>query len=293
MNSTLQLTRYDGEDGIEILINSITGESFCSIRGYARMAGKDKSTIHSRVTGVGESTAEIAETLTNGGMQGVRLVTEDQITEWLPRDNPAAATLLLKMGVRMALHKMAGYEIKSTAIPETPPIVNPLDAQIQRALDLAGGGALAIEAFKLLNGIPNTPPSPAPSPTKPAKASQTPTSPPTVLSKAEQEAEARELVQRFMRDIKTLVSAGVLGLWDVADVKQNLKPCTAIVLGSVIPLLEAHFSYQIDRVRLEAAIITIGGKRGQNQRFIPESPADRNGIRSIVRKCSVIPVATI
>ena len=29
MTSTLQLTRYDSEDGIEILINSITGESFC------------------------------------------------------------------------------------------------------------------------------------------------------------------------------------------------------------------------------------------------------------------------
>ena len=305
MPSTLQLTRYDGEGGIEILINSITGESFCSVKGYARMSGRSASTIRERLCNVTETSQggreeslKTAEIPTSGGIQGGRLITEDQITEWLPKDNPAAATLLLKMGVRMALHKIAGYEIKSTAMPETQPIVSPLDAQIQRALALAGGGALAIEAFKLLHGIPitptaATPASPEPKPTK-TKATKATPKPLTVLSKADQEAEARELVQGFMRDVQTLVSAGILGLWDVADVKQNFKPCTAIVLQSVIPLLEAHFNYQIDRARLEAAIVSIGGKRGQNQRFIPEAPADRNkGHRSIVRKCSVIPDALV
>ena len=309
MTSTLQLTRYDGEGGIEILINPITGESFCSVKGYARMSGRSASTIRERLYNVTEAfqggreqPVKTAEIPTNGGLQGGRLITEEQIVEWIPKDNPAAATLLLKIGVRMALHKMAGYEIKSTAMPETQPIVSLLDAQVQRALALAGGGgALAIEAFKLIHGIPNTPTaaapaSPEPKPTKPTKAKATKATPTplTEWDKAAQEAEARELVKSFMRDVETLVSAGILGLWDVADVKQNFKPCTAIVLQSVIPLLEAHFSCQIDRARLEAAIVTIGGKSGQNQRFLPESPADRNkGHRSIVRKCSVIPCATV
>ena len=193
--------------------------------------------------------------------------------------------------------------LKQLTKPNPPtPIASPLDAQVQLALALAGGGALAIEAFKLIHGIPNTPTaaapaSPEPKPTKPkvkptkaTKHTKAVTPPISVLSKAEIESEARELVQSFMRDVETMVSAGILGLWDVADVKQNFKPCTAIVLQSVIPLLEAHFSYQIDRARLEAAIVIIGGKQGQNQRFLPESPADRNnGNRSIVRKCSVIP----
>ena len=147
----------------------------------------------------------------------------------------------------------------------------------------------------MLNGLTNTP-TPEPKPTKstkPVKHTKATPTPLTEWDKADQEAEARELVKSFMRDVETLVSAGILGLWDVADVKQNFKPCTAIVLQSVIPLLEAHFNYQIDRARLEAAIVTIGGKRGQNQRFIPESPADRNGHRSIVRKCSVIPDALV
>ena len=163
------------------------------------------------------------------------------------------------------------------------------------ALALAGSpGVLAIETFKMLNNLTTSPAPASPEP-KPTKTKETkPTPPPVVLSKAAQESEARELVKGFMRDVETLVSTGILGLWDVADVKQNFKPCTAIVLQSVIPLLEAHFSYQIDRAKLEAAIVSIGGKRGQNQRFIPEAPADRNnGHRSIVRKCSVIPDALV
>ena len=322
MTSTLQLTRYDGESGIEILINSITGESFCSVKGYARMSGISKSVITRRLREVTEtsqggpqnehSTTQAlddgglqrgpqndritAQVMTISGLQSVRLITEEQIVEWLPNDNPVMASKLLRMGVRIALHGMAGYSVTTTATAPTPIVADSLEhlrdtASI--ALALAGTpGVLAIETFKMLNNLttPPTPASPEPKPTKAKSPKATPTPTPVVLPKADQEAEARELVKSFMRDVETLVSAGVLGLWDVADVKQNFKPCTAIVLQSVIPLLEAHFNYQIDRARLEAAIVTIGGKSGQNQRFLPKSPADRNkGHRSIVRKCSVIP----
>jgi len=37
------LTRYTN-DGIEVYIDTNTGESFCSVLGYARMAGLSRST---------------------------------------------------------------------------------------------------------------------------------------------------------------------------------------------------------------------------------------------------------
>ena len=88
------LQRYDSPDGIEILINTETGESFCSVRGYARMSGKDQSTISRRLAsanadrGVAGGALKTAEVLTAGGIQTVVLVDEDLIAEWLPKDNP-------------------------------------------------------------------------------------------------------------------------------------------------------------------------------------------------------------
>jgi hypothetical protein len=290
MSNALQLQRYDGEGGIEILINPATGESFCSVRGYARMAGKNESTIRARVTGAGDGSGKMAEILTPGGLQGARLITEDQITAWLPKDNPAAATLLLKMGVRMALHKMAGYEIKSTAMPDNQPIVDPLDAQVQRAIALAGGGgAMALEAFKLIHGIhsPESSKSPA---TPSAKAKAAPK--PPIVSKAEQDAEDIELIREFMADIQTLVDAGILGPWNVSTVTQKFKPYISIVLHKVIPILQEHFCRQIDRERLEAAIVRTGGSTGQTQRFSRQgaSESDRKPTQS---KCITIPAALV
>jgi hypothetical protein len=43
------LTRFD-RDGIEIIIDLNTGESFASISGYARMSGKAMSTISERAS---------------------------------------------------------------------------------------------------------------------------------------------------------------------------------------------------------------------------------------------------
>jgi hypothetical protein len=287
MTSTLQLQRYDVEGGIEILINPATGESFCSVNGYARMAGKDKSTISRRVTTGGESNPKMAETITTTGIKTVALITEDQITAWLPKDNPAAATLLLKMGVRMALHKMAGYEIKFTAMPDNQPIVDPLDAQVQRAIALAGGGgAMALEAFKLIHGIHSPEPSTSASP----KAKSAPK--PPIVPKAEQDAEDIELIRGFMADVQTLVDAGILGPWNISTVTQKFKPYISIVLHKVIPILQEHFHRQIDRERLEAAIVRTGGSTGQTQRFSRQG-ASESDRKSAQHKCILIPSALV
>lgn len=112
----MDLTTFKSEDGIEILINTETGESFCSVSGYARMSGKAKSSIHDRLKTVHKEEENSAEIPTSKGTRTVRLVTEDLITDWIVDDNPKIAKQLLKAGVRMFLHKLAGYQVTSTAI---------------------------------------------------------------------------------------------------------------------------------------------------------------------------------
>jgi phage antirepressor YoqD-like protein len=56
---------------------------------------------------------------TGYGVKVVRLVTENLICEWLPQDNPEMAKSLLKLGVRLFMHKLAGYEPQNK-LPTTP-----------------------------------------------------------------------------------------------------------------------------------------------------------------------------
>jgi len=110
-----QLTQFKTDDGIEVIINKETGESFASVRGYARMSGKNESTISRRLKVLHKKGVEQVEIQTPGGIQGVALISEELIADWLPKDNPEVATQLLKLGVRGFLHKLAGYEVTSTA----------------------------------------------------------------------------------------------------------------------------------------------------------------------------------
>ena len=112
------IVRFNGQNGVEILIDTVTGESFASVKGYSRMSGKALSTISERLKGVRNNEQKTAEVYTDGGLQGVRLISEDLICEWLPKDNPVAAKTLLKLGIRMTLHTMAGYEVKSSAVAQ-------------------------------------------------------------------------------------------------------------------------------------------------------------------------------
>ena len=98
-------------DGIEIYVDNETGESFASMRGYARMANLSPSAVHKRLENpVHFSDAKYAEVLTTQGLRTVRLVTEKQIVAWLPKDNPELAEKLMMLGVRKLLHTLAGYE---------------------------------------------------------------------------------------------------------------------------------------------------------------------------------------
>lgn len=112
------LTKYERFDngGIEIVINTQTGESFASVSGYARMSNKDKSTISRRLQAVAKTDVKNAEIQTAGGLQAVALIPGKLASTWLAKDNPELLVAMSEVGWNVYCHKLAGYEVKSTAI---------------------------------------------------------------------------------------------------------------------------------------------------------------------------------
>lgn len=115
------LSVFKSDNGIEIIINQQTGESFCSVSGYARMSGLSQPAITKRVKKLDNSNlVKNAEIDTGYGVKLHNLLTEDLITDWIVDDNPAMAKQLLKAGVRIFLHKLAGYKVTSKAVQVQP-----------------------------------------------------------------------------------------------------------------------------------------------------------------------------
>ena len=140
----MSLTRFESQDGIEIFIDTQTGEAATSVSGYARMGNKAKSTISDRINR-SDHQLKSSEILTSKGLRTVRIINEDLIVEWLPKDNPQAATALLKLGVRAALHQMAGYKVTSEAVVEQqkePSIVEQIEEEKTLILALNSVGNL-------------------------------------------------------------------------------------------------------------------------------------------------------
>lgn len=142
-----KLTRYETSEGIELVINCETGESFATLKGYMRMSGKAKSTISERVKGVRLEYIKDAEIHTPGGLQGVRLIPAKIVFKWLLKDNPELAEAMGTAGATIYLQRLAGY--KQQLVEAEPP-----QHQYKEAIDLAG--SYLVEAgidSKLVAGV--------------------------------------------------------------------------------------------------------------------------------------------
>ncbi len=115
-SSELVHQTFISDDGIEVIINNETGESFCSVRGYARLSGITEGAVSKRVNKLFKvvSSNEVisAEIQTVGGIKVVSLISEIIIAEWITKDNPTVAALMLKAGIRLYLYGVAGYKVK-------------------------------------------------------------------------------------------------------------------------------------------------------------------------------------
>lgn len=108
-------------DGIEVIVNTETGEAFASQAGYARMSGINPTTIRKRVQRAKEggdiSELKTAEIPTKQGIQGVTLIPASLCYKWAFKDNPELAYAMGTAGATVYLYGVAGYEVKPVEKP--------------------------------------------------------------------------------------------------------------------------------------------------------------------------------
>src|SRR4028118_1027005 len=147
----MNLTRFETIDGVELVIDTQTGESFATQAGYVRMSGKSKSTVSERMQ-KGVRLGEIKEDQiqTAGGVQRVRLIPADVVYEWLFDDNPALAKTMGKAGATVYMHQLAGFHVSSTAIiaPTPQPEVTRLGLSVETTV------AMLSPLKQLLSSVP-------------------------------------------------------------------------------------------------------------------------------------------
>lgn len=102
--SNLQVRKTD--DGLELVVDNTTGEVFATIRAYARMSGRTQPAISMRCQGDKFPGIKTGEILTNGGLQGVKLIPSDIVFLWMMKDKPELALAMGKAG--------AGFKSKGT-----------------------------------------------------------------------------------------------------------------------------------------------------------------------------------
>jgi hypothetical protein len=126
INHTKQVTQLNlvpyTNDGLELVIDTQTGESFASISAVARLTDKSKQSVSDYVNGelkgVRQMTLKNAEIQTPGGLQGVKLLNENQILEVVSKYNPSLLIKFAQCGLRVFLHQLAGFEVNSTAVEQ-------------------------------------------------------------------------------------------------------------------------------------------------------------------------------
>ena len=152
----MSLTRFE-QNGIELVINTETGEAFASLAGYSRMSGVDYSTLRKRVQRLkGGDNLELktAEILTVKGLQAVTLVPANLIFKWAMGDNPDLAYSMGECGVTVYLHQLAGYKVSSTAIaPQPQPQLPPADIRVTNLVTALTSVDIDVKNPRLSQGL--------------------------------------------------------------------------------------------------------------------------------------------
>ena len=110
------LQRFD-KDGIELVINTRTGEAFATQSGYARMSGKDQSTISRRCSKLDAPNAvKSSEIETGYGVKVVALIPAKLVFKWAITDKPELAEAMGEAGETVYIHQLAGFKVTSDAV---------------------------------------------------------------------------------------------------------------------------------------------------------------------------------
>lgn len=104
-----QLQRFE-QNGLELIIDTYSGEVFSNRNALARMCNVEGSTITRWKGSAGIKTIS-GEILTKGGLQGgAELYNEDAIYQALAKYNPNLLAQCAKAGLRIYLHGLAGFK---------------------------------------------------------------------------------------------------------------------------------------------------------------------------------------
>lgn len=116
-NSTL--TRFEKAD-LELIVNTETGEVFASQSAIARMVGVSETAIRKWIIS-NQITPILAKIPTSTGVKTSNLLSEDAIYEAFAKYKSELLIKCAKVGIRVYLHRLAGYEVESSALKKELP----------------------------------------------------------------------------------------------------------------------------------------------------------------------------
>lgn len=149
----MNLTRFETADGVELVIDTQTGESFATQRGYARMSGRDPSTISRRCAKLDESgIIKDSEIDTGYGVKVVALIPADLVYDWMFEDNLPLAKAMGKAGATVYMHQLAGFSVSSTAM--IAPAPQPGPAKLGSSVEVTA--AMLSPLKQLLSSVPES-----------------------------------------------------------------------------------------------------------------------------------------
>ena len=120
-------------DGLELVVDTKTGESFGTASAIARMmTTKDKVIQAQQIISYGETLVKglkieppkDAQALIGRSIQGVKIYNEKAIREFAKKYNPDLLDKFADVGIRLCLHRLAGYEVTSSAVEEPATLEN-------------------------------------------------------------------------------------------------------------------------------------------------------------------------
>jgi hypothetical protein len=92
-----------------------------------------------------------------------------------------------------------------------------------------------------------------------------------VCPQADEAGSAKDSLTDFLEKLSILRSRGIVGEWNVTQIKRDYEPYLAVHLPDVWDIFTKNFSVNYSRQSIEALITEAGGERRTLQRFVPSA----------------------
>lgn len=145
------------EEGIEVVVDQNTGETFASISGTARMCNVNESSIRLFIKTSGEILIKSTEVITaEGKLRRGSLLNEEQILKCIAKYNTELLLKFAQLGLRKFLHTSVGYKhVENKSLyPDRSLEYKQLHKELKDLIKKTGGGQWHyIELEQVLNRI--------------------------------------------------------------------------------------------------------------------------------------------